>query len=184
MVHIKPSEMLLPEQRLSGPTEKLLSHFNSQSVTSQDRIRVERFKTQKKYTQAFEFLSDFYTGKTRQASESFNTGDVPLSNSRHYAIVVTSVYIGRLFAVVKELPQKVCIALAHIVEHLRAFGLAEALTRTEFFSRFAERQHMLLNANTLANLFVINDYIQAINLTRIPTEKSTGIKPILEQKAP
>lgn len=63
-----------------------------------------------------------------------------------------NIHVGKLFAIVKDLPQRVCIALAHVVEHLQSFGLAEALTRTEFFSKFTERRHMLLNSNTLANL--------------------------------
>jgi DNA mismatch repair protein MSH3 len=85
------------------------------------------------YTDAFQLLQDFYAQKSkRNASANFSS--------------------GQLFAVVSDLPRSVVIALAHSLEYLKSFSLADALTQTQFFTRFAERQHMLLNANTLSNL--------------------------------
>ena len=62
---------------------------------------------------------------------------------------------GKLFAVVTDLPRNVVIALAHSLDYLRTFDLSDVLTQTKFFSKFSERQHMLLNANTLSNLYVL-----------------------------
>ncbi|TDL27572.1 DNA mismatch repair protein MSH3 [Rickenella mellea] len=135
MAHIRPSEMLLPEKKLSNATEKMLTYFTSSfsDVTGKhERIRIERFNGLMKYTKAFECLSEFYAHKKGSASDDFNS--------------------GKLLAVVSNLPQSVSIALAHILDYLNSFGLANVLTRTEFFTKFTERHHMLLNSNTLANL--------------------------------
>ena len=55
-------------------------------------------------------------------------------------------------ATVVDLPKLVIVALAQTVKHLDAFGLSDIFLRTEFFSKFLSRSHMLLNGNTLANL--------------------------------
>lgn len=55
---------------------------------------------------------------------------------------------------ITSLPKQVVIALAHSVRHLAAFGLSDSFRRTTFFTKFLTRSHMLLNANTLTNLWV------------------------------
>ena len=47
------------------------------------------------------------------------------------------------------------IALAYILEYLTSFALEDVLSMTEFFGKFTERHYMLLNANTLINLYVL-----------------------------
>ena len=61
---------------------------------------------------------------------------------------------GKLMATVTDFPKRVIIVLAHAIKHLSAFGIADAFMETEFFSKFTTRDHMLLNANTLSNLYV------------------------------
>jgi hypothetical protein len=61
------------------------------------------------------------------------------------------------------LPKRVITALAHTINYLSAFGLADALLETKFFNKFTTRAHMLLAANTLANL----------EIYRNETDKST-----------
>ena len=61
---------------------------------------------------------------------------------------------GQLLATITNLSNGVAIALAYTLKYLTNFDLADVLTRTEFFSKFTERHYMLLNANTLVNLFV------------------------------
>jgi len=61
---------------------------------------------------------------------------------------------GKLLAELTDFPRRVVIALAHAIEHLSAFGVADAFLETKFFSKFASRVHMLLAANTLTNLEV------------------------------
>ena len=51
-------------------------------------------------------------------------------------------------------PQQVIIALAHMVEHLSKFNVSRVFRKQTRFKQFLERNHMLLNANTLTNLCV------------------------------
>ncbi|KLO18801.1 hypothetical protein SCHPADRAFT_819209 [Schizopora paradoxa] len=137
MAHIRPSEVLVPDAGISNTTQKILNHFMSENVDTKDKkkTRIERIKKSLGYTQAFQGLSEFYSQKEKARSTA----------SSNY----TS---GKLLADVSGLPQKVVIALAHVHNYLATFGLSEVLSQTDFFSKFTERQHMLLNANTLANL--------------------------------
>jgi DNA mismatch repair protein MSH3 len=59
---------------------------------------------------------------------------------------------GKLLAAVVDFPKAVTIALAHIIKHLTAFGLADVLLEAKLFDKFSSRVHMLLGANTLTNL--------------------------------
>lgn len=63
-------------------------------------------------------------------------------------------YSGKLFAAASQLPQKVTVALAYSVDYLLEYDLTDIFIETEFFGKFTDRQHMLLNANTLTNLYV------------------------------
>lgn len=55
-------------------------------------------------------------------------------------------------AAITSFPQQVVVALAHAVKYLSNFGLDDVLFETQFFNKFTERTHMLLNGNTLTNL--------------------------------
>ncbi|EIW60757.1 mismatch repair protein MSH3 [Trametes versicolor FP-101664 SS1] len=138
MVHTKPYELLLPSKKLSPATEKMIKHFTEHSHT-EHRMRIERFSKQMAYTDAFAILSKFYTDKTHaNASEGFNNGD--------------------LMAAITEFSKIVVITLAQSLNYLATFNVADALRETRFFSKFTERTHMLLNANTLTNLEIyVND---------------------------
>ncbi|TBU29038.1 muts domain V-domain-containing protein [Dichomitus squalens] len=131
LVHTKPYELLLPMKDLSSATEKMIKHFTEHSHT-EHRMRIERFKKQLAFTDAFAALSKFYTEKHANASESFNKGD--------------------LMAAVTGFPKLVVAALAQSLKYLITFNVADALRETRFFAKFTERTHMLLNANTLTNL--------------------------------
>ncbi|KAI0071810.1 hypothetical protein K474DRAFT_1668569 [Panus rudis PR-1116 ss-1] len=133
MVHTMPSELLLPEKGLSKPTEKMLKYFTTHSM-AEHKTRIERFKHSMSYTEAFSYLSRFYTDKTKSsvASESFNS--------------------GQLMASISNFPKQVVVALARAVQYLSDFDIADVLLETRFFSKFTERTHMLLNGNTLTNL--------------------------------
>jgi DNA mismatch repair protein MSH3 len=59
---------------------------------------------------------------------------------------------GKLLAAAVDFPKCVTVALAHVIRHLKAFAIADVLLETQFFDKFSSRVHMLLGANTLANL--------------------------------
>lgn len=56
-------------------------------------------------------------------------------------------------AAITDFPKLVVIALAQSLKYLTTFNVADALRETRFFAKFTERTHMLLNANTLTNLY-------------------------------
>ncbi|KAF7968561.1 hypothetical protein HWV62_30097 [Athelia sp. TMB] len=139
IIHTKPAELLLPATGLSKSSEKMLAHF-AQNTAGGAQIRIERFEETMSYTDAFAFVSDFYTDKTKEgvASESFTS--------------------GKLMAAVTDFPKQVVVVLAHTIKYLSAFSIADAFLETKFFSKFTTRAHMLLNGNTLTNLWAIRDY--------------------------
>ena len=89
-----------------------------------------------KYADALERIKAFYARKQAQQKSQFD-------------------YSGKLFAAASQLPQKVTVALAYSVDYLLEYDLTDIFIETEFFGRFTDRQHMLLNANTLTNLYVL-----------------------------
>lgn len=98
MVHSKPYELLLPEEKLSKASEKMITHFTqyehcafslvagdnpaSARISNADwsnpdhKIRTERIKHSLSYTDAFSYLTSFYTDKSKSAvaSEGYNSG--------------------------------------------------------------------------------------------------------------
>lgn len=61
-------------------------------------------------------------------------------------------FMPALVGLLTEYPNQMIIALAHMVEHLSKFNISRIFRKQTRFKRFMERNHMLLNANTLANL--------------------------------
>ncbi|KAH7340491.1 muts domain V-domain-containing protein [Rhizoctonia solani] len=137
MAHVRPLELLLPESKLTKPTEKMLAHIGSQG----SRIRVDRYKKQMSYTEAFELVSAFYRkhgdDSPENASEGFKS--------------------GKLMGCVVDFPKNVVIALAHLMKHLESFQLAEVFLKTEFFMSFMNRSHMLVSGNSLHNLEIFRN---------------------------
>ncbi|KAH8108175.1 muts domain V-domain-containing protein [Cristinia sonorae] len=131
MVHISPSELLLPENKLSKSTEKMLTYFTTHS-TADHRTRVERCRNLS-YSDAFSYITNFYDKQTE--SDGVHG---PSSNE--------------LMATISNFPKQVAIALAQCIQYLSDFEVADTLLETRFFSKFTERTHMLLNGNTITNL--------------------------------
>ncbi|KAF8894689.1 muts domain V-domain-containing protein [Infundibulicybe gibba] len=132
LVHTRPTELLLPRDTLTEPTIKMLRYFTGVSAAG-DKIRTEYFEDVMSYTDAFSLVSEFYTQKrSASISENFKT--------------------GKLMAVATDFPKRVIVALAHLIKHLSAFSIADALLETRFFNKFTTMAHMLLASNTLTNL--------------------------------
>ncbi|EED81705.1 predicted protein [Postia placenta Mad-698-R] len=135
MVHSKPYELLLPRDKLSKPSEKMIHHFTQYELHSPNhKIRIERTQEDLTYTEAFSYLTRFYSDQTKAAiaSESYNS--------------------GKLMAAIADFPKLVVQALAYAVKYLSDFHVEDSLRETKFFAEFTERTHMLLNSNTLTNL--------------------------------
>ena len=103
------------------------------------------------YTEAFALLSKFYTEKHANASDSFNQGKL---HPRYIGCTFSErICTGDLMAAITDFSKLVVIALAQSLKYLATFNVADALRETRFFGKFTERTHMLLNANTLTNLY-------------------------------
>ncbi|KAF9218263.1 hypothetical protein BS17DRAFT_798646 [Gyrodon lividus] len=92
------------------------------------KIRIERYGGEMEYTEAFDITrrKGTYTKNSRWGT----------------------------LGVIASFPQQVVIALVHAIKYLSAFSIADALLSARFFTKFTNRTHMLLNANTLMNMEV------------------------------
>ena len=124
----------------------------SRNGTGDNKIRVERYKHPMSYTDAFKYVSDFYARKPESgvASQTVASG-TPFPSS---GLTQSSTsFLGKLMAGITDFPRQV-VALAECIKYLSAFNITDALLATEFYSTFTTRTHMLLNGNTLTNLWV------------------------------
>lgn len=71
-----------------------------------------------------------------------------------------------------------------MIEHLSKFNISRVFRKQTRFKQFTERNHMLLNANTLTNLYVANT--STVLLPCLTVNDTTGrsiiMKPIIKQK--
>lgn len=89
-------------------------------------------------------------------------------------------YIDELPSSITDLPELVMVALALALKHLTSFQLTEALLQPAFFNTFSSRTHMLLNSNTIRNLWVTHTVGNLADLFMI--EKYFRIRPILQKQ--
>ncbi|KAJ6630634.1 DNA mismatch repair protein MSH3 [Mycena sp. CBHHK59/15] len=136
LVHSKPTELLLQKNGLSKSTEKMLGHYTEVTATD-SRIRTEHFKEAMPFSEAFEFVTTFYTSRRRPDFDDFGN--------------------GKLLAEITDFPRPVVIALAHAIKYLSAFDIAVSCSEARFFSKFTTKSHMLLAGNTLANLEIFRN---------------------------
>ncbi|KAJ3987104.1 DNA mismatch repair protein MSH3 [Lentinula detonsa] len=139
LAHLKPAELLCPNDGLTRPTTKLLTELTSPSSAGGPGVRLERFPKLMTYSEAFSFLSAFYTERRNSniASENLRT--------------------GKLIASFTAFSSGLVIALAHIIKHLSTYNVADVLLETKFFTPFGNRSHMILAANTLRNLEIFEN---------------------------
>lgn len=74
-------------------------------------------------------------------------------------------FVPALIGLLTEYPKQVVVALAHMVEYLSKFNISRLFRKQTRFKQFMERNHMLLNANTLTNLYVthISAFISSVD---------------------
>ncbi|KIO18514.1 hypothetical protein M407DRAFT_11850 [Tulasnella calospora MUT 4182] len=120
ITHIRPAELLIPgNKKLSKSTAKMLEYFTGNRRFNAGRnIRVEQFSEQMSHTDAFGFVKKFYTSGERSSQR------------------------GDVMATIVDFPKQVIIALAHAIEYLTNFKVADAFLEATFFSTFASRTHM------------------------------------------
>jgi DNA mismatch repair protein MSH3 len=62
-------------------------------------------------------------------------------------------------AIIADFPRVVIVALSYTIRHLSAFDVSKAFRQAVHFTEFKNKVHMLLNANTLTNLFVASLFL-------------------------
>lgn len=130
----------------------LTTFFTIFSVSHDQRIRTEYFNSTLSGSEAFDFITNFYTTKATASTGELSSGQILCLQLP--PVDVHEIVTDKLLALVAGLPQLVTISLAHSIKYLSTFRIADALIGVKFFTRFTERSHMLLNGNTMTNLFV------------------------------
>lgn len=175
LAHLSPAELLLPKQRLSKATEKVLTYFAGEPKhRGRNAVRIERIDNIPEYDAAFDFLTNFYHCKEHKATVS--KGDV--NDERHLMTegnkqwslqpklsqdgadisldeeiyLASGVSSSKAILTLVDFPKQVVISMAVAIRYMKRFGLENAFKHTSSFVRFANRSHMLLSSNTLANL--------------------------------
>ncbi|KAF8212388.1 muts domain V-domain-containing protein [Mycena galopus ATCC 62051] len=131
LMHSKPTEVLLPRKGLSKLTDKMLRHFTDAPTTS-TKIRTEYFDDPMPFSEAFEYVSEFYAATDKPDS-------------------------GGHLAAITDFPKPVVVALACTIRYLSAFDIAATLAQATFFTKFTRNSEMNLAANTLANLEIFQN---------------------------
>ncbi|KAF9901347.1 Mismatch repair protein msh3 [Lobosporangium transversale] len=147
LLHIQPSELIIPMESMSKATEKLLGYLTGSSqrrigtTRNQDDVRVERTQGFVKYDKAFSTVSEFYSLNLKdEQSKIGHQGSTRKSQ------------METILKTVLGLPRNLIIALSAMITHLAEFGLAPVFRLSKYFECFTSRSHMLLNGNTIANL--------------------------------
>ncbi|KAG0357337.1 Mismatch repair protein msh3 [Podila minutissima] len=153
LLHIQPTELIVPVQLMSKATEKLLSHLTASSSqrraggSGQDDVRIERTEGFVKYDKAFNLVSEFYSSNVKQEQQEKKT-----QKSKGKSSAGAPSPMEALLNTVLGLSKNLTIALSAMITHLTDFGLAPIFRLSKYFECFTSRSHMLLNGNTIANL--------------------------------
>ncbi|KAJ3284327.1 Mismatch repair protein msh3 [Borealophlyctis nickersoniae] len=140
LLHIQPTELILPHEQMSEPTEKMIRYLTQSAGASGDKIRVERLKHAfLEHSAARAILSEFYS----KESEDGEPADEAATAERYSQAL--------------SLPRQIIVCLAALLSYLKEFGLEHVLRLTKFFSPFAAVGHMVLNANTLNSLEIFRN---------------------------
>ncbi|KAF8831364.1 hypothetical protein HHX47_DHR1000478 [Lentinula edodes] len=83
--------------------------------------------------------------------------EVPTVSSSFPELLLTCKPTGKLLASITSFSPGLVIGLAHMVKHLSTYNVADVLLETKFFTKFSEKSHMVLAANTLRNLEIFEN---------------------------
>nr|XP_019050346.1 DNA mismatch repair protein MSH3 [Kwoniella bestiolae CBS 10118]OCF29276.1 DNA mismatch repair protein MSH3 [Kwoniella bestiolae CBS 10118] len=181
LTHLQPAELLLPKDKLSKATEKVLNHYAGGTSGSGNTVRTERIEQILLYDQAFDYLTQFYSGKKQAKNEARSKKkaneqiDLTMSDDEEIQEINEDPSNGRsqngdvqhgadgndlaagvdsseaVLALV-DFPKQVVVALSIAVQYMKTFGLQDAFKHRSSFAKFINRAHMLLSSNTLVNL--------------------------------
>lgn len=147
--HLVPSEILIPDVKLSKPSEKVVVQFSGNARNaSGPRVRLER-ACFKNYQKSFEDVRK-YCGQKPTVGDTI---EIEHEHEAECARPPSNHQQDRL-ETIADISKPLTIVLAAAMRHLDRFGLVNPLTHISGFSKFSQRAHMVLSTNTLTNLEV------------------------------
>lgn len=144
-----PAELLLAEPA-SSETRRLLAHIGEQLGGAAPRLESTEGGKYRWEGTALAAVEAFYSGGSGGGEESAtgSSGNSPAAGSSASAAAGAATPAAALEAV-RRLPPLVLRSLAHLLDHLRPFGLEAVLRLGASFQEWATAAEMRLSANTL-----------------------------------
>lgn len=142
LLHIQPCEVLIVGD-ISSHTRRALDRLVARFEAS-SRIRVQEVDKPPSDAFAFSYINDYYS---QQVMDSMNHGNETEKLET----------LQKQLAKVEGLSKPVAACLYALIIHLKAFNIDQLFLLTNNFTRFYDRKHMLLNANTLSSLEIFRN---------------------------
>jgi len=185
LLHIQPGELVV-QGEITAPTKRVLTYLLSQDARSSGlaQARIESGSKSYSSNSAVSLITKFYKkaakadrsspAKKKRPKKPAGRSEVSaiLDSDDDMLVDLTQQSIddvedgdstpeqtdpGEAVSAILGLPEKVIIATAGLLHHLQAFSLEGIFQRPKYFTPFAQRGSMLLNANTLANLEIFRN---------------------------
>ncbi|ORY72354.1 hypothetical protein LY90DRAFT_667227 [Neocallimastix californiae] len=133
LIHMQPSELLLPSTSLSYETEKLISNISVNGIGfSNETIRIERSETAfKSVEESYEEIQKYY--KDNSCLDKI----LPLLD---------------VFKKGNSFSSNILICINALLNYLKSFKLESVLCIPNNISSFEQKNYLTLNGNTLTNL--------------------------------
>ncbi|KAJ9099014.1 hypothetical protein QFC20_005771 [Naganishia adeliensis] len=164
LAHLEPTEILIPRDKLSRQTQKLVNSFAGVSRTSAHlKIRLETASFAESYSAARGTVVNFYTRdvpkerSSRALSIEDSDDEFELVQPRSQPEDLEAKKGSERVKMLEQLPKQLTIVLAAAIKHLDRFGLADAPLHIETFTQFSARAHMILSANCLESLEIFRN---------------------------
>ena len=143
-----PAELLLAEPA-SSETRRLLVHIGEQLGGAAPRLESTEGGKYRREGTALEAVEAFYSGGSggSEKSAAGSSGSSPAGGST--AAAAGAATPAAALKAVRRLPPLVLRGLAHLLDHLRPFGLEAVLRLGASFQEWATAAEMRLSANTL-----------------------------------
>ncbi|RKO87846.1 hypothetical protein BDK51DRAFT_51553 [Blyttiomyces helicus] len=164
LLHTMPTEIIVPEESMSEPTEKLVQKFADRGCASDDTIRIERLRDGfLNYAGSQLALSEYYENSGGREQEDAERDDVDEDNdsrkpkSNGGSKSKGSKGLAELHRAALALPKAIVVCLAAVLKYLTQFNLEHVLRLMKFFAPFSTIGHMILNATTLNSLEIFRN---------------------------
>ena len=148
LLFASPAELLLAEPA-STETQRLLAHIGEQLGGVAPRLESAEGGRFRREGAALEAVEAFYSGGSGSSGGGASPAAAAAAGSASAAAASTPAAPVAALDAVRRLPPLMLRALAHLLEHLRPFGLEAVLRLGATFQQWDTAAEMRLSANTL-----------------------------------